>query len=161
MTEWRDYEDTALMQAWMSGKTASHIGRLLGRTKNSVIGRARRLGVPPRANPIKRGASPIKPKKAITITPSDDPAITRKGGDIRAALIDPVLPADGQEVETQTPGGGTCQWIEGEPSAHDACKCGQLASSHSDGRRSSWCEEHYPRIFTNRSAVLARWLRRP
>lgn len=37
---------------------------------------------------------------------------------------------------------GTCQWIEGEPSRHDRCKCGRPARV-----RGAWCDEHYARVW--------------
>ncbi len=35
-----------------------------------------------------------------------------------------------------------CQYIEGEPSADDACKCGKPAI---EGK--SWCPEHYSMVY--------------
>jgi hypothetical protein len=41
---------------------------------------------------------------------------------------------------------GTCQFIEGEPSRDDACKCGRPV--HRAG--SPWCAEHYRRVYVRR-----------
>lgn len=43
---WTDEEDKLLTQLWMAGKLAVEVAEALGRTKSSVIGRARRLGIP-------------------------------------------------------------------------------------------------------------------
>ena len=39
---------------WCNGATAREIADALGTTKNSVIGKAHRMKLPPRRNPIKR-----------------------------------------------------------------------------------------------------------
>ena len=45
---WLKEEDMALREMWDAGLGSNEIGRRMGRTKNSIIGRAWRLGVPPR-----------------------------------------------------------------------------------------------------------------
>ena len=42
---WADDEDEVLRQEWAKGTRTDDIGRLLGRSRNSVIGRAHRLGL--------------------------------------------------------------------------------------------------------------------
>jgi GcrA cell cycle regulator len=42
---WTMEDDLLLSKLWKEDHTATEIGRLMGRTKNSVIGRARRIGV--------------------------------------------------------------------------------------------------------------------
>lgn len=43
------------------------------------------------------------------------------------------------------PGAQGCQWIEGEPSADDRCKCGAPRVAGS-----AYCPEHYARTVTAR-----------
>lgn len=45
---WTGYEDMVLKEKWADGVRCSLIAAELGRTKNSIIGRAGRLGLPPR-----------------------------------------------------------------------------------------------------------------
>lgn len=49
----------------------------------------------------------------------------------------------------------TCQWIDGEPSADDSCKCGDPVV---DGK--SYCKPHFARAysgFPNKNREKARW----
>lgn len=53
---WTEEREEALRTLWAQGKTASRIAELLGgTTRNSVIGKASRLGLMGRASPIKKG----------------------------------------------------------------------------------------------------------
>lgn len=45
---WTNSEDTILKEKWLEGVRCSLIAAELGRSKNSIIGRAGRLGLPPR-----------------------------------------------------------------------------------------------------------------
>jgi len=54
MTEpWTSRDDARLRTGWATGVSAATIGASMGRTKNSVIGRVHRLGLPARPSPIK------------------------------------------------------------------------------------------------------------
>ena len=57
---WCEFEDARLRDMWMAGLTASAIGRAMGRSRNSIIGRSRRIG-------LERRPSPIRPR---TLLPS-------------------------------------------------------------------------------------------
>ena len=52
--DWTDDLDTTLRRLWADGLTTPKIGQRMGITKNSVIGRARRLGLPARGSPIRK-----------------------------------------------------------------------------------------------------------
>ncbi|MBU6190684.1 MAG: GcrA cell cycle regulator [Betaproteobacteria bacterium] len=51
-TLWTEAQDATLRQLWGSGLSASKIGAQIGMTKNAVIGRAHRMGLATRGNPI-------------------------------------------------------------------------------------------------------------
>lgn len=57
-SSWQSRDDDELRQLWGSGASSNEIGRRMRRTKNSIIGRARRLGLDARPSPI---AAPIDP----------------------------------------------------------------------------------------------------
>lgn len=70
-----------LREMWAAGYSAGNIGRLIGVSKNSVIGKVHRLGLKPRPSPIVRRASPIpvtkEPEIATTVVdmqPAAEPA---------------------------------------------------------------------------------------
>jgi len=49
--DWTPERTTALMALWSEDLSTAEIGRRLGITKNAVIGKAHRLGLPPRRPP--------------------------------------------------------------------------------------------------------------
>ena len=59
---WCEFEDAQLRDMWMAGLTASAIGRVMARSRNSIIGRSRRIG-------LERRPSPIRPR---TLLPSGE-----------------------------------------------------------------------------------------
>lgn len=61
--EWIPQRVSALIALWDEGLPASEIGRRLGVTKNAVVGKVHRLGLPKRASPIHR-----KPKETAAAT---------------------------------------------------------------------------------------------
>lgn len=46
--EWTEEEDSRLRFLWAGELTGTKIGEAMGKTKNAIIGRANRLGLPPR-----------------------------------------------------------------------------------------------------------------
>ena len=51
---WTDERVDELSKLWASGYSASAIGRMLGVSKNAVVGKTHRLGLEARPSPIKR-----------------------------------------------------------------------------------------------------------
>ncbi|WP_341893767.1 GcrA family cell cycle regulator [Ferrovibrio terrae] len=52
---WTDEKIKALTQHWNAGTSISVIGTAMGMSRNAVVGKAHRLGLPRRADPIHRG----------------------------------------------------------------------------------------------------------
>jgi GcrA cell cycle regulator len=52
--EWTKTQIDELVRLWNKGLPTSEIGRLLGTTKNAVVGKAHRLGLTKRQSPIKK-----------------------------------------------------------------------------------------------------------
>ena len=50
--EWGEAATAQLRQRWADGAVTALIGAELGISKSAVVGKARRLGLPPRASPI-------------------------------------------------------------------------------------------------------------
>lgn len=50
--EWTDDQIKELIRLWDQGLPTSEIGRLLGTTKNAVVGKAHRMGLSKRQSPI-------------------------------------------------------------------------------------------------------------
>jgi GcrA cell cycle regulator len=62
--DWNDERIKDLIALWNEGLSTSEIGNRLGVTKNAVIGKVHRLGLPKRQSPIQRKpkAEPAKAK---------------------------------------------------------------------------------------------------
>lgn len=90
--DWAATEIATLTEMWRAGATAGAIASALQRTRSAVLGRARRLGLPGRASPIKKfpGAAPrpsrVAPRRpagrevAQTSRPAVPPAAARPVG---------------------------------------------------------------------------------
>jgi len=52
------HRDPELRQLWTEGHSLNEIGRRMKLTKNTVMGRAHRLNLPPRPSPIIRSETP-------------------------------------------------------------------------------------------------------
>ena len=53
--KWPQEKDDLLRSLWARGDSGSEIGRIMGISKNAVVGRAHRLRLPARPSPIKAG----------------------------------------------------------------------------------------------------------
>ena len=58
--EWTPKRVSALMALWSEGLSTSEIGNRLGVTKNAVVGKVHRLGLPKRGSPIKQKPKPAE-----------------------------------------------------------------------------------------------------
>ncbi|ASC05475.1 hypothetical protein WSS15_13260 [Acetobacter pasteurianus] len=71
--EWTEEIIAQLKALWAEGLSTAEIGRRLSITKNAVVGKAHRLGLPARPSPIRRNAKPKTAEKAeapSTATPA-------------------------------------------------------------------------------------------
>jgi GcrA cell cycle regulator len=123
---WDSGDDSRLTRLWLEGLTTRAIATELETTRNAIIGRARRLGLPKRPSPIKPNDGKADPR-----TYKKRNAAHLSIGK-RAALYGP-------KVEPATvfvmPPARTCQWIEGDASKPRFCDAPTAGMS-------SWCPEH-------------------
>ena len=94
--EWTPDRISTLMALWGEGIPTSEIGRRLGVTKNAVVGKVHRLGLPKRNSPIKTEKVVVKVE-----TPKSD------------------------EIQMDSLRPGMCRWPEGEPGTENFYFCGQ------------------------------------
>ena len=66
--EWAENSVSRLRELWSEGHSTAEIGRRLGVSKNAVVGKANRLGLPARPSPIKRGG-PGGPRRRTRAKP--------------------------------------------------------------------------------------------
>jgi GcrA cell cycle regulator len=76
---WTDTQVDELRKLWSEPHTASQIGRMLGVSKNAVIGKAYRLGLPPKRGERQRGPALVAVSPQISTPrscawPIGDPA---------------------------------------------------------------------------------------
>jgi len=62
---WTAERDRVLSAQWNAGKSASEIGKVLNCSRNSVISRARRIGLAGRPSPIVRRDAAKEPQPAL------------------------------------------------------------------------------------------------
>jgi hypothetical protein len=124
---------------WAEGLSTAEIGRRLGKTKNAIVGKARRLGLPPRPSPIRPSSQPHRClPRPVRKEPTLPPIASLQAAPRRAAKPLQVAP-----VESSKPAGQvlsrtkTCQFIKGEIVPGRTPEfCGNLAIA---GK--SWCPE--------------------
>ena len=67
---WNDDNVARLRELWDQGLPTAQIGKLIGFTKNAVVGKAHRIGLERRPSPIRRTAvKPDRKKARSPITP--------------------------------------------------------------------------------------------
>lgn len=66
---WNDQSVQRLKDLWESGASCQAIADAMGISKNALVGKAHRLGLPGRASPIKRTGAEAKPRVSRRVTP--------------------------------------------------------------------------------------------
>lgn len=92
-TMWTAAAVQTLIDAWAEGKTSVQIAELLGCTKNQVIGKAHRLQLPARPNPVQRTYDTGKPRRpANAIQKPQNKPIRETLNALGVAIYRPRLP---------------------------------------------------------------------
>lgn len=119
---WTPERIAEVTRLWSQGLTTAEIGRLVGVSKNAIVGKAHRLGLPARPSPIKREAR--LPRQART-----EPRPIERPSPPPVHLV----------ISTN---GATCKWPIGHPGEPEFGFCGQPAV---EGK--PYCIEHYGRAY--------------
>ncbi len=121
------------------------IAVLLGRTRNSVIGRASRIGL---GKPYKEVFPEKEFKEKVSTRKTDDPLYVRKDTGIMAlhppaakkrpfpVLNDNIIPLNGVGIKIWDIETTSCRWVVGDPK--DITYCG-----HQRKTSSSYCPDHH------------------
>jgi GcrA cell cycle regulator len=123
MMSWNESNVARLKELWDQGLPTAQIGKLLGFTKNAVVGKAHRIGLERRPSPIRRTAvKPDRKKARSPIVPTlkfeaskEEPIETTKPQTFQ--------PAVKNFFTSQTKRG--CEWPEGHPDESDFKFCGK------------------------------------
>lgn len=152
--EWSDDIIARLRALWAEGLTTAEIGRRLGISKNSVVGKAHRLDLPARPSPIRRDAfhnvqrrAPAPRRVQGATLPPLSTAISTASGSPASACLDRALTRAiesavdaGRPAAATRPGlvspvarpvlrGAVCCWPIGEPGKPAFHFCGAAAMS--------------------------------
>ena len=126
------------------------IAERMGVSKNAVCGQAKRIGIAePGNNPIKRLPRAEQKRRERRKDPSARAALPPpRSAPPRQAALRLVSSAEGAARHDLIARVTRCQWIEGEPTGDDACKCGGRAVEGT-----AWCADHLARIWRPRETA--------
>lgn len=132
---WTAERVAELSRLWESGYSASAIGKMLGVTKNAVVGKAHRMRLESRPSPIRRDRRPrVRMRRRV-------PLLTRSSdGQPSAPVPRPtrwILRRDGK--------GPGCLWPHGDPGDPDFHFCGATSV---EGK--PYCPDHCARAYITR-----------
>jgi GcrA cell cycle regulator len=135
---WTDERVAELARLWESGHSASAIGRILGVSKNAVVGKAHRLRLSSRPSPIRHERrTPVRRRIPMLTRPVETPQTT---------LPEPEPPVEEPRIVTRRDGKGpTCLWPIGDPRQADFRFCEAPAM---EGK--PYCASHCARAYISR-----------
>jgi GcrA cell cycle regulator len=124
---WTEEVINQLKQLWNEGKSTGEIGKILGVSKNAVVGKAHRLGLESRPSPIKRNDTATE-----TNIKKDKPKKTPEHKKEKKK--------DGVSLLELT--SSTCRWPIGDPKDADFHFCGKEVVTGKN-----YCEKHMAEAF--------------
>ena len=143
--EWTEELIARLRALWEEGHSTAEIGRILGVSKNAVVGKAHRLNLPARPSPIRRDSSSEVPRvrriargptlPPLTATPTPASASTPIERPVRPVAIASSHGLIAEPVKTRQPVSAAvaprpyarsiaCCWPLGEPGTPGFHFCG-------------------------------------
>ena len=132
---WTEERVEELKRLWETGKSASEIGKILGVSKNSVVGKAHRLKLQARPSPIRRGTT-TKPK----VSQPKQPPKPR-------VEVAPAPPPPQPQPQVRRDGKGPkCLWPIGDPGEPDFHFCEAPAVPGKP-----YCAEHCARAYITKT----------
>ncbi len=121
---WDNNNVSRLRDLWDQGLPTAQIGKLLGFTKNAVVGKAHRIGLERRPSPIRRTAiKPDRKKARSPVTPKlnfENKSIEQKEVGTSMKIYNPNVK---NLFSTNIKRG--CEWPEGHPDEPEFHFCGK------------------------------------
>ena len=155
-TDWTDERVAELRRLWLLDLSAADIGRRLGVSKSAITGKAARLGLACRQSPIIRLTDEEKAERRRQGGYSQPLPLPQRARALAKATDRSKQNGWHEQHEyhaVQQPdllGFRSCQWIEGEPSADDRCKCGRPVQP--DESNWPYCAEHLKRAIGKKAS---------
>lgn len=147
-------EAVALLTAfWNEGHATAEIGRRMGISKNAVIGKAHRLGLPPRPSPIRTKGTGKTPRRRARISPSVSSLLPLRPATDDTPPPPPAAPAKpaAPPPARPPPRGEPCCWPIGEPGTRGFRTCDAPAQP-----RKPYCAEHAQAAYVPMQAARGR-----
>ena len=124
---WNDSNVARLRELWDQGLPTAQIGKLLGFTKNAVVGKAHRIGLERRPSPIRRTAiKPDRKKARSPIVPKlkfENSEETKEEIKEEIKIQHNFQPVVKNHITNNAKRG--CEWPDGHPDESDFQFCGQ------------------------------------
>ena len=121
---WDDSNVSRLRELWDQGLPTAQIGKLLGFTKNAVVGKAHRIGLERRPSPIRRTSiKPDRKKARSPIVPKLNFEIIKEEVKEKTKDQQNFQPVVKNLFSNHTTRG--CEWPEGHPDESGFRFCGQ------------------------------------
>ena len=120
---WDENNVTKLRELWDQGLPTAQIGKLLGFTKNAVVGKAHRIGLERRPSPIRRTS--VKPDRKKARSPVMPKLNFENTKEVESVSKEPLVfqPVVKNLLNTTLKRG--CEWPEGHPDEADFHFCGK------------------------------------
>jgi GcrA cell cycle regulator len=133
---WTDERISELARLWDTGQSASAIGRILGVSKNAVVGKAHRMRLASRPSPIRQERrAPSRRRIPILTKPLDKSAPA-----VAAPIIEPAPEPRPRAGKDQR--GAKCLWPIGDPRQSEFHFCDASAI---EGK--PYCADHCARAY--------------
>lgn len=150
---WTKDEDQRLTEGWLAGRSCVTLAKEFGVTKNAVVGRKSRLGLPNRISQIRGSSSNFKGqggKRKVragleTLPPIPAPVFVAPLPLLPAVLVRSYPP---REVPIRTP--SACCWPVGDPGTKAFRFCDDVTLPSKP-----YCNQHYAIAYVRRSAAAA------
>jgi len=111
---WNEDNVGRLKELWDQGLPTAQIGKLLGFTKNAVVGKAHRIGLERRPSPIRRtAAKPDRKKARSPVMPKLNFETSKIEEKNQPSPIQTFQPSIKNILSSRTKRG--CEWPEGHP----------------------------------------------
>lgn len=157
---WTDEMVEDLRKMWHEGLTTGEIGKRLGVSKNSIVGKVHRLGLSGRPSPIKKKDEPVKeknetvkeektikkakPEKPVKEEKTPKPEIKTEIPELKEERIEIIRssskvehPKKHHKVMLTDLDNHTCRWPIGDPKDENFHFCGKKIKIGQ-----TYCEEH-------------------
>jgi len=131
---WTDERISELARLWDTGQSASAIGRILGVSKNAVVGKAHRMRLASRPSPIRQERRAPSRRRIPILTKPVDKSVP--------AVVVPIVEPVPQPRPTKDPRGAKCLWPYGDPRQAEFHFCGASAI---EGK--PYCAAHCARAY--------------